>query len=315
MLVRQGENRSESVSGKTLNGLFINAFLAGATNNVPISDTSFASGNGFDPSNVNLKVILTRREKDYVIVHDNLGILAHYQTIKNGGSEWFKGTILQAHGTSAKQQVVRTLFLDFGGHINLDGSDKLTFELSVNRNTFGSEVDANSSYIQVQSAFSIGKEQGIPQTRTRNIQANSVSENFVLGNNLMKFAVINVDSTPVTQQIVTNVAITSDRYKQSFTFNDLVNLQNRWYAPQPYAKHGGQVATIERVFPQTFLIHDGELISQAAIDMTFDGSKVSASKNFVVQTNLLSSKEIVLKAAQRAEKHAIENIQALPDVI
>ncbi|MFB2120045.1 hypothetical protein [Parapedobacter sp. 2B3] len=318
MLAKLNEGRNGTISKRTLDGFLVSVNLVAAANNTVLAATQYGTGTGFDASQVNFKVILRRGGKEFVVMHDNLGILGAFNSILNGGKNWSLGTDIVRPASAAKHHSIRTLFLGLGGHLNLATGDEIYFEVNVGRNSFGSAIDSNQSYVQINPHYSIGKEVGIFVTRSNVIQQSATREAVNLGDAVTRIAFLNMEDTGVSNQIIQNLNFSSDRVDGSFNFAELIALNDIWFRNSQwlkyfdYASGGSDVDSYQPAYPQSFVFHNEEAVDNCSVDITFDPSKVNAQKNYIVYQSFLSSKEIIAKAAAMSEKHAAENISKLP---
>jgi len=318
MLAKLNEGRNSTISKRTIDGFLVCVNLLAAAANTVLAATLYGTGTGFDASQVNFKVILRRSGKEYVIMHDNLGILGAFNSILNGAKNWFLGTDIIRPASGVKHNSIRTLFISLGGHLNLSVGDEIYYEVNVGRNAFGSAIDTTASYIQINPHYSIGKEVGIFLTKSNVIQASATRESVNLGNNVTRIAFLNMEDTGVSNQIIQNLNFSSDRIDGSYNFGELIALNDLWFRNSQWLKYfdyssgGSDVDSYQPAYPQSFVFHNEEAVDNAAVDITFDPTKVSAQKNYLVYQSFLSSKEIIAKAAAMSEKHAVENLSKLP---
>ncbi|PRY50382.1 hypothetical protein B0I27_109105 [Arcticibacter pallidicorallinus] len=319
MIIRVDETRKQTITGKTINGFYLSVLLLHSRANVLIPKTQYGTGLGFDASQVNLKATLKRDGKLYSFFNNNLGILGHYNSLLSGTKNWLLGTDYVRPTAENKHRNVRTLFVELGGHVNLRGTDEIEFEVTVGRNTFNAtHLDQSVCYIDVNPSYSIGKEVGIFSTYSETIQAGTTSDRFNLGDNVTKIALVNFDDTDETQQIVQNMQISSDRFDQSYNLAELINRHNRNFGkaafnyPFPPNQPGNILETYRPAYAQSFVVLNDEEIDQAIVDLTFDGSKVTSSKNYLVYTSFVTSLEIIQRSQALEEKHTVENLNKLP---
>ena len=325
MIVKQDETRNSSIRKRTLDGFLVNINLVQNAVNQLLKPTQYGNAQGFDASQVNVKVILRRNGKDFLLVHDNLGILGQYNSILHGSKNWFLGTDLELPTATLRHTAVRTLFLSLGGHINLGGDDEIIYEITVGRQSFNSDLQSASCYVQITPNFSIGKEIGIFLTKSHVIQTGETRGNFNLGSNVTRIAFLNFEDTGMTQQIIQNLNLASDRLDLSLSLADIINRHGmnfpyaQWHKYKEYNSQGGDVDTYQVAYPQSFIFHDAQAesgdLDEVSLDLTFDGSKVLPSKNYLVYTNYYTSMEILRRSAQLNAKHAQENVSKVPETL
>lgn len=318
MIIRIDETRSQQVTNNTINGFYLNVLLVGKAVNTLIKRTGYGTGIDFDASQVSLKATLKRDGKIFNLFNNNLGIIGQYNSLLSGGKNWLLGTDYVRPTASTVHKNVRTLFVSIGGHLNLKGTDEIDIECTIGRNTFqASTLETSSCYVDIKPAFSIGKEIGIYTLFSETIQAGTTSDTFNLGDNVTKIALMNFEDTDETQQIVSNISISSDRYDQSFSLPDLITRNMTMYGKQAYNKGydrttGVVTDSYTPAYPQSFVLLNDEEIDKTGVDLTFDGSKVNSSKNFLCYTSFVTSLEIIQRGQYLESKHTEENLSKLP---
>lgn len=318
MIIRLDETRNQSITNNTINGFYLTVLLTAVSNNYLIKKTQYGTGLDFDASQVNILATLKRDGKTYQLFNTNLGILGGFHSQMSGGKNWQLGTDFVRPAVGSKHKNIRTLFVSLGGHQNLKGTDEIFIECTVGRNSFqASTLDASACYIDIKPAFSIGKEVGIFQLFTETIQAGTTTDTFNLGDNVMSIRLLNFEDSDETLQIVQNVRISSDRFDQTFNLPDLVARNMLLYGNEPYNKPYDRTTGVVTdsyvpANPQSFVILDEEEIDGATIDIAFDGSKVNASKNFLVYRKFDTSLEIIQRSQQLEAKHMEQNLAKLP---
>lgn len=319
MIVKQDETRNASVIKRTLNGFLINVNLEASQNNTLLLPTQYGTSLSFDASQVNVKAVLKRNGKDHVLFHDNLGILGQYNSILCGSKNWFLGTDIQRPDLNSKHKSIRTLFVYLGGHLNVGGNDEVCYEVTVGRNSFNLGVDPNACYVQVTPHYSIGKESGVFMTKSHVIQANATRESFNLGDNVSRIAFLNFEDTGVTNQLIQNVQISTDRVDWSFNFADILNIHqmkygySQWLKMYDYSNINNLVDSYQQAFPQSFILHDKDEFDSCALDIAFNGNLINASKNYIVYSKFITSMDILRKSARMVEKHTEENLAKISE--
>lgn len=318
MIVKLGESRQDVLRSGTYDSLLINSYLVHGTGNTAIA------GNDFVPSNVNIKVVLKRDNKQNIIFQDNLLVLGSYNSLKSGYHEFINGIDKVYPATGVRAVKVRAVKLDFGGHIRVAKNDELIIEVSPNQaGTFSANLDNTLSNFEFYANPSVGYEQGIPQTLSEVVQANTTKQGFNPGDNVVKLALMNFDKNDLTNEIVSNVSLQSDRLDLSLSFNQVMARHFAMYPERAASRYGTSVpiASVPTVLrgldylPQSFVIFDGtregKELDQVRLDVSFNGANVAASQNYVVHTKIQTTMESLVVAAQREQKHEIEKIEKL----
>jgi hypothetical protein len=313
MVISQGETRNEVIRNNTINGLNISVLLEATADNTALPLTGYRSTSSFDPSNVNIEVILKRDGKNYTLVNTNLAIIGHYMTILQGGSLWRKGITLVPKAAGTKHLATRPLFIYLGGHYNLSGQDEIYVSCTVNRGTFGTAVSTTNSKIQIEANPSIGVEKAIHQMHTYAIQANQQSDTVNLGDNVTRIALLSFE-TDFTKQVFKSCSLSSDRL--DWTANEMELILRHWdkfpYDATDVLFQDVPDTSHPLYYPNTFLIHDQDEIDKARLQFQMNPTNVEASENFVVWTTFQTSEEIIMRAAQRQQKHSERNLNKIP---
>lgn len=318
MIILNNETRSGEVKNKTLDGFLVNVRLKANNSASLIPPTGYATATGFDASQITIKVILKRNGRSWTQISDNLGILGQYNSILKGAKEWNLGTDF-ALPPNKPHEVTRSVFISLGGHHQIKGDDVMSYEVTVGRNTFNTGLSVNDCSVEINPHYSIGKELGIFMTKSEVIDANKTREQFNLGDNVMKLAILNFEDTDYTKQIISNLQLSSDRVDWTFTLNDLICVHmmkygdSRWLKPYDYQNGvSNAMDSYLPAFPNSFVVLDNEEVDQATLDINFVPNSVVASLNHVVYTCFASSQEIIAKALHQTDKHNAENISKLP---
>lgn len=309
MIIKINETRKHEVQNQTVNGLNISALLESAAVNTVVPPTGYNTAVGFDPSQINVEVVLLRTNAQgerslHTIMNANLAILGQYNTILQNGNHWRHGLILQKRTSGATQIVTRGLFVYFGGHINVKGDDLLTVTVTVNRGTFGSAVSAPNSTLQVEMSSSIGIETALHRFHYYAIQASQNQDTVSLGDNVMRCALLSFATDP-EKPVFRSCSFASDRLDWTANEQELITRHLNQF-PFNYcdvllddvAENAPKLA-----FPHTRLIHFGEEVDQARVNFTMVPANVLQSENFVAYTSYITSLEIVKKAADLKSKH------------
>lgn len=318
MIIKQDETRNQSITNANINGFYLTVMLTALTNNTLIKKTQYGTGLDFDASKVMINATLKRDGKTFPLFNTNLGLLGWFNSHLSGGKNWLLGTDFIRPTANTKHKNIRTLFIDLGTVMNLKGTDEVFIECYVGRETFQSTtIDDSNSYIDIKSANAIGKEVGIYQLVAETIQAGTTTDSWNLGDNVTKIGICNFEDSDETQQIIQNVRISSDRYDESLTLADLVTRNMRIFGKQPYNKGydrttGTVTDSYTPALPQSFIVLNDEEIDGARMDISFDGSKVNSSKNFVLWQKFDTSLEIIQRGQAMEAKHTAENLNKLP---
>lgn len=313
MNLRVNDNKIEKVIGQTVNGLNIAVLLEGKTANTTVADTGYQTTTGFDPSQINLQVDLKRNGKMFNIVNNNLALLAVEATIMQGGHLWFKGLPVQAPAAGKTHIVKRSLFLYFKGHINISGDDELIVNCTVNRGSFGSDINENTATLQIEPNQSIGIEYQLNKLNIHSITAELNQDRVSLGDNVTDIVLHSFESDwnkPVFRQ----VSLGSDRL--DWTFNDQ-QLPIRHFSLFPHEVTDillsqTAVGAHPLRFPNSFKVHQKDEVDKATLQFTMNSANVQPTRNFVFYWTFETSREMIAKAAEMKDKHDVKNIDKVP---
>jgi hypothetical protein len=319
MIVEQGQSRVEKYNSGTFSGILLNTLLIadGANEPILISD--------FDPSKVAIKVLLKRDKQTHVIMQDNLQLLGTFATLGKNYHEFLNG-LDKVYAAAGKKAVkVRPVELDFGGFIRLDGKDELSIEVSLPQDGWVTgNINAGQSYIEFDAKPAIGYETHIPFTRFEVVQANANKLGFNPGDNITKLAFLNFDKDDLSNEVISNLSISSDRWDINLSFNQLLNHHASQFEGSSAYRFGTALPTTAgspSVFrgldylPQTFILFDGDKINneldQCRVDIAFNAPNVNTSSNYLGYRTYIADIKTVAEAVQREEKHMTEKLEKI----
>ncbi|MFD2921331.1 hypothetical protein ACFS6H_16510 [Terrimonas rubra] len=314
MLVKVGESRQDTRTAGTYNSVTIavNMIAAAANTALSVSD--------FKPEQLQVKVILKRNGATEYLLNDNFRLLGTFNALENGLNELINGEDLAIASAGIKANKLRFATLQFGT-VRLNPGDELTCEVTPALNMFGAAVNSSESFVDFDFNPCVDYEAALFYTKAQVVTANTTSESFNLGNNVTKVMLLNFDKDNLYEQVVNTLAITSDKYDQQLTFNKLVTRRNLNFPNHRPARYGAvpptqSVFRLLDMYPQSFIIYNGENdhtdLSNARLDISFNGSNNNVSQNYVVYRYFKGTQEQMLKALQRQQKHMGENMAALP---
>lgn len=316
MNVKLGESRLLAATSGTYSSMSLYALLTHGTANTVIATTDFL------PENVYIKVTLTRNNRSYIICNDNLLVLGVDATLKKGYHEFLNGFDKTYAASGVKQIKLRTVVIDWKLPIRVGAGDELTAEVTMATGSLTSNLDSSNSLLDFSFNKAIGYEIGIPRIISRTIPVNSTNAEFTPGDHVTKVALLNLDKTDLSSEVLTTLNLSSDRLDYNKTFNQLLNEMPTTYDEMPRFRFGTSLpitsATVSRgldYLPQSFILFDGDKIQNELADcnvnIAFNSANVAASKNFLVWHSYSTDEKTLLAAQERATKHATENIQAV----
>ncbi|MGN6437537.1 MAG: hypothetical protein ACTHMM_13435 [Agriterribacter sp.] len=278
--------------------------------------------NDWKPVNTNVKVLLKRNGVTSIIMQDNLLLLGTFNTLKNGMHEFFNGLDKIYPAAGIKNVLVRPVELFFGSPIRVNPGDELVTEVSLAASgSFTANIDSSASYLEFYANPDVGYEVGIPKTTCEVVNAGTSKQPFNPGDGVTDIAVLNFDKDTLESEVITNLALSSDRYDIGLSFNQLVAAQVNQFAAMPAWRTGTTLPVtlagqdvfrgLNR-FPQSFLLVDSVELAQVRLDISFNTANVASSENWVVWRTIQATQEGIITGVNRREKHIKENFQKLP---
>lgn len=324
MNAKLGETVKLTVREQSVEGVFFNVFCQAAAVNTTLNAlTDFIS------KEVSLKCTLMRGNKGKEMISDNLQILGIYSSLNYGLNNWYKGNVIRYKDVAVKEQLLISLYVPFGGIVNVKGSDILTVEVTCGLNVFGANIDSGVSFVEFDYRNGIGYEMGVPVIRSQVVTAGVTQDKYSFGDNITKLMFINLDKTDIENNVITTLTLDSVQLSQSMNFFTLLNnfwnclvspvIQYRYGATQPFttAAPGTSAQPFLPAYPQSVVIFAGTKDTISYIDNTtvaaqFNSEDVASGKNYFVSTTIELNQEAIMKANERAEKHASQKESTLP---
>jgi len=306
MNIRNGESMNTKIVSQTINAFSFKAFVN--ANTFTTGDTTYGSSK-VDFTKCQVKAMLRRGGADYVLFQDNLKILGLASNLNTRGQLAFYADhdhlIKLGNGKS-----LVSFMLHLGGPIKISGDDYIYLEVSNNDGLFDASY-ITTSYLEVKPVKCIGYETFIPQIRSQSIQEGTTSNIYPIGDNVIRCAFLNFDKTDSLTPVIASVGISSDRLNDTFTYADLMLNKEVSYAKTP-VNLSTDAATINE-YDQSFMLADfHQTFNQLSLSISFDGSQVASSKNYIVHWYYQTSTEIIRKAENLAAKHKNSAINAIP---
>lgn len=308
MTIKYLSSETEYITDQTVSGLDICLTL------VAKSATSFDSGSKneylsptpkfLDPSNIHIKTVLKRNNKEYLLISENLAVLSRFATITQGRDQWENGLKL------TDTERLHAVYIPFSGnvnwqsHINVKNGDVLQTYVNVVKGAYGASLDANACICEVRTSPSIGIEKFIPYIKTYSIRGSQANDLIQMGNNVTRVALLamsnDVSNLP---KAFTDVSLTSDRLDKSFNANQLILEHSKSIE----APENSNAETID-----TYLIHEDIELDQAKLNLKMNPQFIKENTNYVVYSTFDTSIEILQKAREMQEKHESSDIGKLP---
>lgn len=305
MNIKHRETNNVSFRSMTLNGFSFKMFIN------PDGGSAQAGSTAIDFSKYTVKLILNRDGGSYIIASDNLQILGLASTLNTAGQLAFNQGA--NHYINLGNNASLLFFnLSLGGHVRLKDNDELYVEVQ-DQGAIGAGYQG-ASYLEVKPLQSIGYETFIPMIQSKNIQAGTTSQQYSLGDNVIRTVLLNFDKTSFAANVVNSIGISSDKINDSFTFADLIDFKLSSFATGPQNLAAEESAVIES--DQSFVITDfNNVYNKLLLNCQFNGGNVAASQNYIVFWSYLTSKGIIADAQDLAAKHDAINTAAIPTSI
>lgn len=319
MIVKLGENKTQIVNNMTINGFTVDVYLYAAATN-----TAFVAGS-FVPSEVQVKVELKRPAKgNMTMVSDNMQLLGLFSAKDYGNNDWNLGTVLTAAAVGVFESKLHTVFIPFGGPVNLKADDQIIISFIVGRGVWSAAVDSSLSYLDFNYNECIGLEYATPRINSQVVQTNINNEKYSLGDRVTKVMFINYDKTTIAEasQVISSLTMSSDKLNYTKNFFQLYSANKNMFTPPQVKLRYVTAAAAEAfpalpLFPQAFTIFASpdqvkDNLKNCQLNLSFNTTNVNASQNYVVWISFDADADTYVKAVERAEKHKIENIESIP---
>jgi len=316
MIVRVGESQRLDVNSGTVGGILLHAYMVGAAVNTEIVGSDWLS------QLFQCKTTLHRKGIDYTIHNDNLLLLGTYNMRKNSYERFLNGYDLVLPGVATANIKIRAVYIKFRSPIRIGQGERLSMEFTANTGMFSANVNTSLSYVDFIQSPTIGYEYGIPQTKFSVIQTNASNQEGVNCDNVKHIEFINFDQDDWTNQVLSNISLSSDKLNYSATVNQLIASDGvKWPMNKPYRFSTGLPATGFAPqmgldwLPQSLTIFEAgdpvHALNQARVMLTFNSANVNASQNYIGFDTLYVDPRSVMASVNRQAKHAKENIARL----
>ncbi|MES2110944.1 MAG: hypothetical protein V4577_19460 [Bacteroidota bacterium] len=294
MIIKHLELKNQDYKNIKLSGLSVKCLLNGAANQGSTS---------VDFSKSVIKVILTRDDIPHVICMDNLKILGLAANIDNLDQMAFSTTGAVGEQLVTGQTALVSFKVPFGGVIDLQGDDKIYIEVQNLAGLFASDTLEAASYLEIKPVKCAGIERFIPNIRSWVVQANEQSNQYMIGDNVIRLAFLNYDKTDFKTAVLQNLIFSSDRLDETYTYQDLVANKLSRYGKQ-LIPHGDADQSVNIQQDQSFILTDfHEEFDQVQLDVQFNGANVTAANNYFVAWTYKTDWTILRKAANKQAKY------------
>ncbi|MET3979984.1 hypothetical protein ABIB62_002673 [Mucilaginibacter sp. UYP25] len=249
-----------------------------------------------DFSKANIQVILTRDSTPHVIMQSNLKILGLASTLNTLNQAAFAAGAPIAEQLVNGQSSMVSFNIPLGGVIDLHGEDTIYVEVQTNSGLFLNPALEAASYLEVKPMKCYGVEKMIPRIRAMVIQQNEASNQYMVGNNLIRLALLNFDKTDFKNNVVNNVVFSSDRLDDTYNFSDLIAKKQSQFGNQLISNAANDIAALIQN-DQSFLLTDfHHEFDAVTLDISFNAPNVTAASNYIVTWNYDTDWTIIEKA-------------------
>lgn len=299
MIVKQGESRTQEISGQNLKGFAFNIYnIANANNTAPTAPAL---------QNVNVKATLQRSGHQITIFNAPLLWLLLHSNITNPRWGQFhplidSNFIVQSPAVGAPGIYVKVGDVYFEPcaqlALNLRASDVLKVELQVNSNTFVTNSSTTLSYIEIKPIHTDDIEIGVPTTNTYVVQASEVSNQYQLGRGVMSSTFLNLDKEN-TAPVINSMTISSDLFTNQVNTYDLINTQLSNFPKSLYT----EASLVDLLINSQRVIDSKEPLNQASLEINYNSSNVTSGNNIVIASSLYTDmKTLQLAQVTREER-------------
>jgi hypothetical protein len=246
MIIKHLELKEQTLTNIKLKGLSIKCLLNGLAN---------SGSTSVDFSKSNIKVILTRNDAPHVILMDNLKILGLASSIDSLNQQSFATTTPLGEQLVTGVTALVSFVIPFGGVVDLHGDDELYIEVQNSAGLFTHVELEASSYLEIKPIKCYGVETFLPNVRSVVVQANEQTNQYAIGDNVIRLVVLNYDKTDFKSNVIQNLNFSSDRLDETYTYTDLVANKLSGYGKQ-LLPHADADIAVDIQQDQCFVITD-----------------------------------------------------------
>ncbi|MEB0260747.1 MULTISPECIES: hypothetical protein [unclassified Mucilaginibacter] len=287
MQIKHLEIKNQTLQNIKFDAISVKAMLNG------VGD---AGSQQVDFSKANIQVILNRDNKPHVIMQSNLKILGLASTLNTLNQAAFATGAPIAEQLVNGQSSMISFNIPLGGVIDLHGGDTIYVEVQTNSGLFLNPSLEAASYLEVKPMKCYGVEKMIPRIRAMVIQQNEASNQYMVGDNLIRLALLNFDKTDFKNNVVNNVVFSSDRLDDTFNFSDLIAKKQSQFGNQLISNSANDIAALIQN-DQSFLLTDfNQEFDAVTLDISFNAPNVTAATNYIVTWNYDTDWTIIEKA-------------------
>jgi hypothetical protein len=302
MIIKHLENKNQSYKNIKFNGLQVKCLLNGLAN---------SGSQQVDFSKSSIQVILTRDGRPHVIMQQNLKILGLASTLLTLNQSSFATTVSIGQQLVAGQTGMVNFNIPLGGVIDLKNDDEIYIEVQNSAGLFLNPVLEPASYLEIKPIKCYGIEKFIPRILTKVIQAGESSNQYMLGDNLIRLAILNFDKTDFQNNVLQNVVFSSDRLDDAYTYQDLIANKISSFGVQLMPGSANDLSAVMQE-DQSFLITDfHHEYDNVTLDIQFNAGNVTASNNYIVAWNYDTDWTIINAAQKKEAQYAASTAKKL----
>jgi hypothetical protein len=248
---------------------------------------------------INVKIVLKRGGREYVIAHENLQVLVQESMFWAGFEHALQKVSLPLSGVLN----VLPLIVDLGAPINLFNDDELTIEVT-SKTGWNGDYSSSESSIEIESREAIGVETAVPFIKTKSIQATSSRIQESLGDSVTSIMFMNTEASrgvADADKVFDSVIITSDKYNVSDNRGRLLSRRSTQFETSA-------AATLRK---ENFRYTPEVMLDNVTVTVETNGSNVVATKNYIVYRTLQATKDTIQRSIYTQNKHDQRNAAKL----
>jgi len=271
------DTQADSIKGRNVRFILMDAILFAQTAGTAIN----ASGTLLDTTKIRLEVKVMRKgQKPEFVYNDQVRYINALSGFEKPNFEFLTpGTldIQVANGTGVIEKGIIPLICDLGQVYVLGAGD----EMHVSVNTTGFVTDSTiSTSTSILEVYALGPDaydldNSHSEIGVYNIQASKTADTVSLGDGVTRILYLNFDKTTIldADAPISTISLDSKQKKiMNLTQNGLLAMRMNQFITKAQSDARNQ----------SFMIHDGEALDEVRVDVTLNGSNVTASNNYIV---------------------------------
>jgi hypothetical protein len=242
--------------------------------------------------NVNVKIVLRRKGKEYTIANDGLHLLSLESMYYQG----FQHVLDKSPVSLSDNYKMLPLMIDLGTPLNLKEDDELSVEVNTKPGWMG-DFDPSSSSIEVEDREAIGVEVAIPYIKTRPISATHNKATESLGKNVTSIMLANTESdrdNSDAKKVFESLMINSDKYNATDNRGRLLS------------RRATQFANVSDALArkENFRYVPAVELDDVEVIVELNAAQVAPSKNFIIFRQYEQNAVVIDRANTMISKHA-----------